>query len=49
MLEKIYYKERLLETLNGQQISFVGHILRRKDISCHLFMGSVYVKEAEVD
>ena len=23
-------------------MSFVGHVLRRKDISCDLFMGSVY-------
>ena len=35
-------KERLLATINRRKMSFVGHVLRRKDISCDLFMGSVY-------
>ena len=42
MLEKIDCKERLLTTINRRKMSFVGHVLRRKDISCDLFMGSVY-------
>ena len=44
VLEKMDCKERLLATLNRKKMSFVGHILRRKDISCDLFMGSVYGK-----
>ena len=35
-------KERLLTTINSRKMSFVGHVLRHKDISCDLFMGSVY-------
>ena len=41
--------ERLLATINKRKMSFVGHVLRRKDISCDLFMGSVMETEAEVD
>ena len=35
-------KARLLKTLNRRKMSFLGHILRSKDISCDIFMGSVY-------
>ena len=42
VLEKVDCKERLLATINRLKMSFVGHVLRRKDISCNLFMGSVY-------
>ena len=42
VLEKIDCKERLLTAINRRKMSFVGHILRHKDISCDLFMGSVY-------
>ena len=42
MLEKMYCKERPLATSNRRKTSFVGHVLKRKDISCDLFMGSVY-------
>ena len=42
VLEKIDCKDRLLATTNRRKMSFVGHVLRRKDISCNLFMGSVY-------
>ena len=42
MLEKIDCKERLLGTLNRRKMSFVGHILRLKDIRCDLLMGSAY-------
>ena len=35
-------KERLLTTINRRKMSFVGHGLRYKDISCDLLMGSVY-------
>ena len=42
VLEKMDCKERLLATLNRRKMYFVGHVLRRKDISCNLFMGSVY-------
>ena len=34
-------KERLL-TINRRKMSFVGHVLRHKDISCDLFLGSIY-------
>ena len=42
VLEKMDCKERLLTTINRQKMSFAGHVLRHKDISCNLFMGSVY-------
>ena len=42
VLERIDCKERLLATINRRNMFFVGHVLRRRDISCDLFMGSVY-------
>ena len=42
VLEKMDCKERLLTTINRRKMSFAGHALRHKDISCNLFMGSVY-------
>ena len=39
-------KERLLTTINRRKMSFFGHVLRHKDISCDLFMGSVYRKRS---
>ena len=42
VLEKMVCKERLLTAINRRKISFVGHVLRHKDISCDLFMGSAY-------
>ena len=44
VLERMACKERLLITLNRRKISFVGHVLRSKDLGCELFMGSVYGK-----
>ena len=41
VLEKMDCKERLL-TINRRKMSFVGHVLRHKDISCDLFLGSIY-------
>ena len=40
--EKMDCKKRLLTEINRRKMSFVGHVLRHKDISCDLFIGSVY-------
>ena len=40
VLEKMDCKERLLTTIDRRKISFVGHVLMHKDISCDFFMGS---------
>ena len=42
VLGKIDCKETLLATLFRRKVSFVGYILRGKDVSCELFVGSVY-------
>ena len=47
--EKVHCKERLLINLNRRKMSFVGHILRSKNTSYDLFMGSVMETEAEAD
>lgn len=44
ILEKIGSKGRSLTTVNGKKRSFIGHILRSKDINCDLFMEAVYGK-----
>ena len=38
VLEKMDCEERLLTTINRRKMTFVGHVLRYKDISCDLFM-----------
>ena len=35
-------KGRLIATINRRKMSFVGHVLRRNDISCELLKGSMY-------
>ena len=35
-------KGRLTATINRRKMSYVGHVLRRKDISCELLKGSMY-------
>lgn len=39
--------EKRMLTFNRRKMSFIGHILRSKDITCDPFMGTVLVREEE--
>lgn len=39
--------EKGMLTINRRKMSFIGHILRSKDITCDHFMGTVLVREEE--
>lgn len=39
--------EKGMLTINRRKMSFIGHILRSKDITCDHFMGAVWVREEE--